>query len=96
MIDGNASDFIDKLSYEDHYIMFDGKKYFLNGCQTRKDSCGNVISVKLEVYDLENEITVFSVTKNSISECLLEFEKTKIFNGKSFWKVEKEIELVDC
>ena len=29
MIDGNAKDFIDKLSYEDHYVIYDGKKNFL-------------------------------------------------------------------
>ncbi len=37
MIDGNANEFIDKLSYEDHYVMFENRKYFLNGCQTEKD-----------------------------------------------------------
>ena len=28
MIDGNVYDFIDKLSYEDHYVIYDGEKYF--------------------------------------------------------------------
>lgn len=27
---------------------------------------------------------------------VLEFEKAKIFNGKSFWEAEKDIEWVDC
>ena len=96
MINGNANDFIDKLSYEDHYAIFDNKKYFLNGCQTKKDSCGNVISVRIEVYDLTNETTVFSVTKKSVCDCLTAFKNAKIWNGKTFWEAEKEIEWVDC
>ena len=96
MINGNANDFIDKLSYEDHYVMFANKKYFLNGCQAEKDSFGKVISVRLEVYDLKNETTIFSVTKTTAYECLVAFEKAKIWNKKSFWEVEKDIEWVDC
>ena len=34
MIDGNTKDFLDKLFYEDHYVVYEGEKYFLNGCQT--------------------------------------------------------------
>ena len=33
MIDGNAKEFISKLSYEDHYAVYNGKKYFFNGCR---------------------------------------------------------------
>lgn len=95
MINGNANDFIDKLSYEDHYVMFDRKKYYFNGCQTSKNKFGEIIRVKMEIYDLTNNLTVFSVIKKSVSECLADFQKAKIFNGKSFWDVEKEMEWVD-
>lgn len=96
MINGNANDFIDKLSYEDHYVMFENKKYFLNGCQTEKNNSGNVISVRFEVYDLTNGTTIFSVTQPTTYECLVAFEKAKIWNNKSFWEAEKEIEWIDC
>ena len=96
MINGNANEFIDTLSYEDHYVIFDNKKYFLNGCQTEKNSCGKVISVKLEVYDLTNKRTVFSVSKTTNYECLVAFEKAKIWKKKTFWEAEKEIEWIDC
>ena len=26
--------FLDKLYYEDHYIVYKGEKFFINGCQT--------------------------------------------------------------
>lgn len=35
MINGNASEFIDKMHYEDHYVVFNSEKYFVNGCQTK-------------------------------------------------------------
>ena len=96
MINGNAVEFIDELTYQDHYAKFKGNKFFFNGCQCQYDKNGSILSVRLEVYDLTNETTVFSVTTNSICECIDAFEKAKIFNGKSFWEVEKEIEWVDC
>lgn len=95
MINGNANDFIDKLSYEYHYVLFNGIKYFLNGCQVSKNGEGKVVSVRLEVYDLTNNVTIFSVTKSTISECLSGFQDAKIWNGKSFWDVEQDIEWVD-
>lgn len=95
MIAGNANDFINKLSYEDHYVMFDNKKYFFNGCQTEKDTSGTIKSVRLEVYDLINKTTVFSVTKKSVIECLTAFEEAKIWNNKTFWEAESDMEWVD-
>jgi hypothetical protein len=42
-----------------------------------------------------NKTTIYSVTKKSISECLVAFQEAKIWNGKSFWEVEQDIEWVD-
>ena len=95
MIDGNVKDFIDKLSYEDHYVIYGGEKFFFNGCQVTKDGQGNTIKVVLEIYNLSNNSTIFSTTQTSISDCITEFEKAKIWNGKSFWEVEKDMQWVD-
>lgn len=95
MIDGNATEFIDKLSYEDHYVIFQGKKFFINGCQTKKDENGNIMSVILEVYNLSDNKTIFSTTKSSAFECIKAFEKAEIWEGKSFWEAENSIEWVD-
>lgn len=94
MIDGNAREFINKLYYEDHYIIFDKEKYFLNGCQTKRLDNGSEL-VTLEVYNLTQDITVFSVTKPTATECVSVFQDTPIFNGKSFWEVESEITWTD-
>ncbi len=96
MINGNASEFIEELTYQDHYAYYQGKKYFFNGCQCQCDAEGNIVNVTLEVYNLTTNIAIFSTTQNSIAECIAAFEEAKIFDGKTFWEVEKDIEWVDC
>ncbi len=59
MIDGNANDFLDKLYYEDHYIVYKGEKFFINGCQTTFNDNQNE-SVRLEVYDLTKNNSNYS------------------------------------
>lgn len=95
MINGNASEFIDKMHYEDHYVVFNSEKYFVNGCQTKMDATGRILSVRLEVYNLTKNVTVFSETKPSASECVNAFEEAPIWNGKTFWEAESDIEWVD-
>ena len=94
MIDGNARDFINKLYYEDHYVIFKDEKYFLNGCQTKKIDNGKE-SVRLEVYNLTKDITVFTVTKSSATECIDAFQDATIWDGKTFWEIEAEITWID-
>lgn len=95
MIDGKVSEFLDKLCYEDHYIVYNNEKYFFNGCQSEKDANGKVISVKLEVYNLSTDEIIFSVTKKSAIECIEALEEAPIWNGKSFWDVESNMKWVD-
>lgn len=95
MINGNATSFIDKLYYEDHYVIYDREKYFINGCQTSKSSDGKVASVRLEVYNLTRDTTVFSTIQATAIECINTFEIANIWNGKTFWNAEQEIEWVD-
>lgn len=96
MINGNVYEFIDELTFQDHYAIYQGQKYYFNGCQCQYDMKGNIISVTLEVYNLTTKEAVFSTTQDSITKCIDAFEKAKIFNGKTFWKAEKDIEWVDC
>lgn len=94
MIDGNTRDFINKLYYEDHYVVYENEKYFLNGCQTTHHDDGTE-SVRLEVYNLDKGTTVFSVTKSSAVECIDNFQDAVIWNGKSFWNAESKMIWVD-
>ena len=95
MINGNAITFIENLSYEDNYALFHENKYFFNGCQVRKNDEGKIIEVRLEVYNLTKNTTVFSVKTPSIQKCIEAFLNAKIFDEKTFWEAETEIEWVD-
>lgn len=95
MINGDAREFIDGLYYGDErFFLYNGKKYFVQGYY---DSSTNEKPM-LEVYILEPadnnfEWRAFSEDSNYP---VTEFETAKIFDGKTFWEVEKEIEWVDC
>lgn len=95
MIDGKVSEFLDKLCYEDHYVIYNNEKFFFNGCQSKMNTDGKVISVRLEVYNLSTDETVFSITKTSAIECIEALEEAPIWNGKSFWDVESNMKWVD-
>ena len=92
MINGNSREFIDGLYYGDErFFLYDGKKYFIQGYYEDKNPM-------LEVYILEpaNSSFRWKALSNDNSYPVTEFETAKIFNGKTFWEVEKEIEWIDC
>lgn len=92
MINGNAREFIDGLHYGDErFFLYNGNKYFIQGYFEHEKPM-------LELYiltpsDSSFEWRVFSETNHYP---VAEFESAKIFDGKTFWEVEKEIEWVDC
>ena len=51
--------------------------------------------VRLEVYNLSTDETIFSTTKASAIECIEALEEAPIWNGKSFWDVESQMKWVD-
>ncbi len=98
MIDGKAADFIEKLSYEDHYVIFQGNKYFINGCCAKSVNDEKEIHMSVYIINENGSINtiIFEIIKPTISECLTAFENAPIWNGKSFWEAENEIQWVDC
>lgn len=92
MINGNVNEFIDGLYYGDErFFVYAGNKYFLQGYYVNG-------SPMLEVYTIGNSKVNFEwrmISDNGVYP-VAAFESAKIFDGKSFWEVEKEIEWVDC
>ena len=95
MIGGNAKDFIEKLHYEDHYVIYNGDKFFFNGCRTKTLPKGSVEYVSLEVYNLTTDETIFATKKVSASDCIIAFEEAPIWGGKTFWEIESDMQWVD-
>lgn len=92
MIHDDVNEFIDGLHYgEERFFLYDGNKYFLQGRYVERKPM-------LELYVIENPAVDFEwhMTSDDGEYPVEAFENAKIFNGKSFWEIEKEIEWVDA
>ncbi len=92
MINGDAKEFIDGLYYGDErFFIYNKSKYFIQGYYTGEKPM-------LEIFILEPSDSNFEwrVISENESYPVSEFENAKIFNEKTFWQVEQEIEWVDC
>lgn len=92
MINGNVNEFMDGLYYGDErFFLYDGKKYFIQGYfENEKPTLELYV---LEPLDDDFHWRVFSDNKDyPVSK----FEEAKIFGGKTFWEIEKDVEWVDC
>ena len=92
MINGDPKAFIEGLHYGDeHYFVYDGRKYFIQGYSTEDRK------LALEIFGLDpdNFDYLWTVVSDNENYPVAEFESAPIFNGKTFWEAEKEIEWVD-
>lgn len=92
MINGNAKEFIAGLYYGDErFFTYKGKKYFIQGYHENKKPLLEIYAI--EPFDNDFKWRVFSDDNNYP---VAKFENAKIFDNKSFWEIENEIEWVDC
>ena len=92
MIGGNPNEFLETIyNGTDIYFIFDKKKYFGQGYNTDNGFW------HYEIFEVntQSDMTLWECTKATIDECFNLFLASKIFDGKSFWEVEQEIEWVD-
>lgn len=92
MINGRAEEFIQGLHYGDErFFLYKGNKYFIQGYYEN----GKPL---LELYILEPADNDFKceIVSADNNYPVADFENAKIFHGKSFWEIEKDIEWVDC
>ena len=93
MINGNAGEFIDRIySCQDTVFVYDGIKYWFQGYMTENDL------VHMEIFQTEPAVDgyVWVYDGHSIREGQVAFQEAPIFNGKTFWAAEANIEWVDC
>lgn len=92
MINGDAKEFVEGLYYGDErFFRYNRNKYFIQGYFENKKPL-------LELYILEpidDDFRWQAISKNN-NYPVEEFENAKIFEGKSFWEIEKDIEWIDC
>ena len=92
MIGGDPNEFLDRIySCQDTIFRYKGIKYWFQGYMP------NINTVHMEVtqYQPQSEQSVWEYDGDTIEECQQAFIKAPIFNGKSFWNVEPDIEWLD-
>ena len=91
MIGNTLNDFIcDMYSNPEKEICYQNKKYMITGFV---DEIGELYT--LEVYTIEeNSKTLFSYSSKLRNECVKKFEQAKIFDGKTIYEAEKDIEVL--
>ena len=71
-------------------FLYNGKRYFLQ-CETIPNS--NFIELAIfKCFD--NQEYIFKAIGKNFSECAKQFEQAKIFDGKTIYEAEKDIEVL--
>ena len=94
MKDADVNYFLDTLYYDDHTVIYNGKKYFFNAVGTDENGISH-----FEIYKYglngENFEVVYSISDPDVEVCATDFIDKKIFDGKSFWEAESEMTEID-
>lgn len=91
MINGNVNEFVDGLYYGDERIfLFRGEKYFIQGWTEN-----NKNHLVLDKWDPPGDDYIWVGESERGAFCVEDFLNAKIFDDKTFWEVEQEIEWVD-
>ncbi len=100
MIDGNVSEFVDNLYYgTEMYFIYSEKKYFIQGWV--KDSIHTLVldyDYETEKYDPNDPNCnkyVWEYKSEDPAECVKAFLDAPLWDGKTFYEVEKEMTWTD-
>ena len=86
---GDVREFVDHIHYGDElWFLYEGKKYFLEGWT-------NNGSLDLCLYEMTDNGEKHTWKGNTTHYPVEAFLEAKIWNGKSFWDAEQDIEWVD-
>lgn len=93
MINGNPHEFIDHFcSGQDTVYLYRGRKFWAQGYTCRDK---NEWRMEIFQYQPPSDGYIWEYESESVLKCMEAFLKAPIFNGKTFWEVESEIEWVD-
>ncbi len=93
MINGNANDFLDTVySGQDIVYIYHGIKYWFQGYRRSN----GIYHMEVFQHEPPSENYILEIDNISLEYCYNKFIQAPIFEGKTFWEAEKEIEWVDC
>ena len=95
MIDGNVSEFIDKITFQEEAVLYQGKKYFFHGLIF--DSVKGVYTFEIHLWDEQGNYveTVYSCQASAQAECMEKLLNEPIIDGKIFWEIEQQMTWVE-
>ena len=93
MINGDPHDFVD-VAYtgQDIIFVFRGVKYWFQGYTNFET---HISHMEVFQYQPPSEDYIWEIDSDSMEKCLEAFLEAPIFDGKTFWEAESEIEWVD-
>lgn len=95
MINGNVNEFFNNMYHGDEFVIsFRDKQYFIQSYYIDFKAYIHEIVVRQTIPDIEND-NVFECKSDNPQQNIENFQKSKIFDGKSFWEVEQEITWID-
>ena len=92
MINGNAGEFIDRIySCQDTLFIYQSIKYWFQGYALPN----GMIHMEVSQYQTSKDQATWEYDGKTIEECHEAFLRAPIFDGKTFWDAEQDIEWVD-
>ena len=96
MINTDMNQFLDCLNYgEEIDILYKGDKYFIEGYYSDDKVAHFIVYKYSEDGNDVHEMIYETTSDNKIKDCADNFLEAKIWDGKSFWEVESEMEWID-
>lgn len=105
MINGDVTEFVDQIyTGMDLYFLYKNQKFLLEGITIEYPEEGDPIGQKV-LKNVQNLLRLEPVLRRpywmhvfpeGVGFPAEEFLKAKIFDGKTFWEVQEEIEWIDC
>ena len=90
MKNGNVQEFVDHICYGDElWFLYNGTKYFLEGW------IENDI-LELVLYEMKENGKDYKWKGDNNNYPVEDFLSDRVFDGKTFWKIENDITWVDC
>lgn len=92
MINGNPREFADRIySCQDTIFIYKGVKYWFQGYMSSEQS----VHMEIFQYQPPSEECFWQYDGENIEECHRAFLEAPVFDGRTFWEAEQELEWVD-
>lgn len=92
MINGNVNEFVDALYYgTENVFVFKQYKFMIQGWWKN-----DKYTLYMQLWEPPVEGHDWEYTAPTPAECVDKFLHAPLFDGKTFWEAEREMEWVDC